>query len=75
MLRIRLEINTEPDNVAQLGDEVRIVRELELSAPMRLEPVRLPDATAALALMPLVPLARAIRSAVQWSSQSTGPPT
>lgn len=29
----------------QLGDEVRIVRELELSAPMRLEPVRLPDAT------------------------------
>ena len=38
-------INIESDNVAQLGDEVWIVRELELSAPVRLEPVRFPDAT------------------------------
>ena len=38
-------IDIEPDNVAQLGDEVWIVRELELSAPVRLEPVRFPDAT------------------------------
>jgi hypothetical protein len=37
-------VDIEPDDVAQLGDEVRIVRELELSAPMGLEPVRLPDA-------------------------------
>lgn len=37
-------VDIEPDNVAQLGNEVRIVRELELSAPMRLEPVHLPDA-------------------------------
>jgi hypothetical protein len=39
----RRRIDIEPDNVAQLGDEVRIVRELELSEPMRLEPARLPD--------------------------------
>lgn len=57
-------IDIQPDNVAQLGDEVRIVRELELSAPMRLEPVRaFQMPRTALALMPL---ARAIRSAVQW---------
>src|SRR6202051_2137928 len=38
-------IDIEPDNVAQLGDEVWIVRELELSAPVRLEPVGFPDGT------------------------------
>src|SRR5450631_669455 len=38
-------IDIEPDNVAQLGDEVWIVRELELPIPVRLEPVRFPDAT------------------------------
>src|SRR5882757_5732783 len=38
-------IDIEPDNVAQLGDEIWIARELELSVPMRLEPVRFPDAT------------------------------
>jgi hypothetical protein len=38
-------IDIEPDDVAQLGDEVRIARKLELSASMRLQPVRLPDAT------------------------------
>ena len=38
-------IDIESDNVAQLGDEVWIVRELELPIPVRLEPVRFPDAT------------------------------
>ena len=33
----------EPDHVAQLVDEVRIVRELELPITVRLKPVRLPD--------------------------------
>ena len=49
-------------HVAQLVDEVRIVRELELSITVRPKPVRLfdaPDRAAA-----LMPLAREIRSAV-----------
>ena len=37
-------IDIEPDHVAQLVDEVRIVRELELPITVRLKPVRLPDA-------------------------------
>ena len=36
-------IDIEPDHVAQLVDEVRIVRELELPITVRLKPVRLPD--------------------------------
>ena len=37
-------IDIERDHVAQLIDEFRIVRELELPITVRLEPVRLPDA-------------------------------
>ena len=37
-------IDIEPDDVAQLVDEVWIVRELELPDAMRLKPVRAPDA-------------------------------
>ena len=37
-------IDIEPDHVAQLVDEVRIVRELELPITVRLKPVCLPDA-------------------------------
>ncbi len=37
-------IDIEPDHVAQFGDEVRIVRELELPIAVRLKPVRFPDA-------------------------------
>jgi hypothetical protein len=36
-------IDIKPDDVAQLVDEVGIVRELELSHPMGLEAVRAPD--------------------------------
>src|SRR5271154_993482 len=48
-------VDIEPDNVAQLGDEVRIVGELELSAPMRLEPCAFQMRRTVLALMPLAP--------------------
>jgi hypothetical protein len=44
MLRIRLEIDIEPDDIAQVVDKFRIVRELELLHPMRLKPVGAPDA-------------------------------
>ena len=37
-------IDIKPDDVAQLVDELGIVGELELADPMRLEPVRAPDA-------------------------------
>ena len=41
---VRRRIDIEPDDVAQLGDEVRIVGELELAHAVRLKPVRAPDA-------------------------------
>src|SRR5207342_1721661 len=63
-------IDIEPDHVAQLVDEVRIVRELELPITVRLKPVRaFQMRRTALALMPL---ARAIRSAVQWVVSTGG---
>ena len=37
-------IDVEPDDVADLGGEVRVVRELEGADAVRLEPVRAPDA-------------------------------
>ena len=37
-------IDVEPDDVAQLVDEMRVVGELELPHPVRLQPVRPPDA-------------------------------
>ena len=40
-MRGRIDIKT--DDVAQLGHEGRIIGELELTDPMRLEPVRAPD--------------------------------
>ena len=41
---VRRRVEIEPDHVAQLLDEPRIVRELELPDPVRLEPVGAPDA-------------------------------
>jgi hypothetical protein len=40
----RRRIDIEPDDVAQLGCEVRVLGELELAHPMRLQPVGAPDA-------------------------------
>jgi len=37
-------IDIEPDDVAQLVDELRVVGELEVLDPMRLKTVRTPDA-------------------------------
>ena len=55
-------IDIEPDHVAELVDELGIARELELAEPMGLEAMGPPDAPDRDALMPL---ARAIRSAIQ----------
>src|SRR5215469_16736005 len=41
--RVRRRIDVEPDDVIELGGELRIARQLELPHPMRLEPVRPPD--------------------------------
>ena len=41
---VRRRIDVEPDDVAQLADEVRVIGQLELPDAMRLEPVRAPDA-------------------------------
>ena len=41
---VRRRVDVEPDHVTQLVDELRIVGELELPDPVRLEPVRAPDA-------------------------------
>ena len=41
---VRRRIDIEPDHVAQLVDELRVVGELELPPAVRLQPVRLPDA-------------------------------
>jgi hypothetical protein len=40
---VRRRIDIEPDDVAQLVDERRVVGQLELPDPMRLEPVSAPD--------------------------------
>jgi hypothetical protein len=42
--RVRRGIDIEADYVAQLGGEMRVVRELELAHAVRLQPVRPPDA-------------------------------
>jgi hypothetical protein len=41
---VRRRVDIEPDHVAQLLDELRIVRELELPDPVRLQAVGAPDA-------------------------------
>jgi len=41
---MRRGIDIKPDHVTQLGDEIRIARELELPVAVRLQPVRLPNA-------------------------------
>ena len=41
---VRRRVDVEPDHVTQLVDEVRVVRELELPATVRLQSVRSPDA-------------------------------
>src|SRR5579863_8511804 len=42
--RVRRRVDVEADNVAQLGGEVRVVRELELAHAVRLHAVCSPDA-------------------------------
>ena len=41
---VRRRINIEPDDVAQFVDELRVLGQLELPDPMRLEPMGAPDA-------------------------------
>src|SRR4051812_22995058 len=62
-------IDIKPDNIAQLVDELRVVGELELVDPVRLETTRAPD--------PLdgtraVPTAFATIVAVQWVAWGGG---
>ena len=56
----RVEI--EPDHVAQLGGKRRVLRQLEVAHPMRLQPVRRPD-----------PLHRAQRDAARRRHRPAGP--
>jgi hypothetical protein len=42
--RMRRRVDIQPDDVAQLGDELRVARQFELPYPVRLEAVRAPDA-------------------------------
>ena len=42
--RVRRRVDIQPDDVTQLGDEFRVARQFELPYPVRLEPVRTPDA-------------------------------
>jgi hypothetical protein len=41
---VRRQIDTEPDNVTQLAEELRVLGQFELPHAMRLEPVSTPDA-------------------------------
>ena len=41
---VRWRVDIKPDDVAQLGHELGILGELEEPDPMRLEPMRTPDA-------------------------------
>jgi hypothetical protein len=41
---VRRRVDIKPDDVAQLGGEVRVGGQFELPHPMRLQPVRAPDA-------------------------------
>jgi hypothetical protein len=43
---MRRRIDIGADNVAQLADEVRVIGQLKLPHPMRLEPVGAPRCTA-----------------------------
>jgi hypothetical protein len=56
-------IDVEPDNVVQLGSELRIGGQLELTHPMRCRPwlcqIRFTEET-------LIPAASAIMPAVRW---------
>jgi hypothetical protein len=60
---MRRRIDIKPDDIAQLGGELRVGRQLELTHPMRLQPVvrqmRCTEET-------LIPAASAIMLAVQW---------
>ena len=42
--RVRRRVDIQPDDVTQLGDEFGVARQFELPYPVRLEPVRTPDA-------------------------------
>ena len=64
--RVRRRVDVEPDDVAQLGDEFRIARELELPHPMRLEPVSAPDTLIRCTEERLIPAALAMAAPVQW---------
>ncbi len=62
-------IDIKPDHVAQLVDELRVVGELELLDPVRLETMRAPDA---LNGTRVTPMAFAIIEAVQWVASTGG---
>jgi hypothetical protein len=61
-------IDIKPDHVAQLVDELRIVGELELLDPVRLEAMRQMRWTE----LALMPTAFAIIEAVQWVASTGG---
>src|SRR3954464_4786010 len=42
--RVRRRVDIQPDDVTQLGDEFGVARQFELPYPVRLEPMRTPDA-------------------------------
>ena len=41
---VRRRVEIEPDHIAQFGGKRRVLRQLEASYPMRLQPMRRPDA-------------------------------
>ena len=60
------------DDVAQIVDEARIVRQLELARPVRLQAIGAPDAFDRLTLSPA---AFAIEAPVQWVVSPGGSPS
>ena len=70
-------IDVEPDDVAQLVDELRVVGELELPTPVRLQPVRAPDAlhrAGADADSPVPSVARSSGSSRPADRRASAPP-
>ena len=69
--RMRRRIDVEADDVAQLGDELGVVRQLELAHPVRLQAVARQMRCTELTLMPA---ASAIAAPVQWVASPGGSP-
>ena len=66
-------IDIEPDDVAQFVDEARIVGQLELAHPVRLQTMGAPDALVELTLE--LPAALALKAPVQWVVSPGGSPS